>query len=213
MSDEGGRPAKSLAEALDGFLKSAGLLEVSREKLCPLVWGEVVGAWYRRFTHITRVRDGVVYVRCDSAPRANQLQLDAPQIIERLNERLGGDYIREIRASSTGTGHPAQRAAAAAEADAPTDADLDAIELDQAEVERIRAAVAKVAEELRESIERILVDQAKLRVWQAGQGYTRCKGCGGYYRGGREYCYACDPPSPPPRAGGEEGLSPYWDPQ
>ena len=103
MPDDDIRRVSSLGDALDGFLKSRKLLDVSREKLCPLIWGDVVGDWYNRFTQVSRVHDGIVFVRCDSAPRAHQLQLDAPRIIEQMKELLGEKYVKELRPSSTGS--------------------------------------------------------------------------------------------------------------
>jgi len=77
-------------------------------------------------------------------------------------------------------------------------------------VARIRAKVAELEdEELRPGLERILLRRARLRVWQREHGFTQCAGCGGYFPGRREYCYACKPAPAPPREGGEEGLSPY----
>lgn len=199
MARKGSRPAASLGDALDGFLRQTGLLEVSREKLCPLIWGEVVGKWYSRFTSVTRVRHGIVYVRCDSAPRANQLQLDAPAIIERLNERLGGSFVEEIRPSSAGTGaDPGQEAALPELAPAPTEAELAAIELAPEELERIRGKVEGLSDErVRQRIEQILIKQAKARRWQAEHGYKRCPTCGGYFLGGGDHCLACRPPPRP----------------
>lgn len=212
MPDNTGRPTSPLGDALAGFLKSEGLLEVAREKLCPLIWAEVVGAWYARFTRITRVRDGIVFVRCDSAPRAHQLQLDAPAIIARLNERLGADYIRELRPSSTGSPRQVPDWDEDDGPDPPTDQELAAIELDQTEVLAIRAKAAELEDqELRAGLERILLRRARLQIWQRDHGFTRCPDCGGYYPGSRPYCYACRPAPPPPREGGEEGLSPYHE--
>ncbi len=205
-----GRKETALSDAIDKFLKSEGLLEVSREKLCPLIWAEVVGTWYGNFTRVTRVRDGIVYIRCDSAPRANQLQLDAPQIVKNLNERLGGNYIQELRPSSTGTASTTLSVAANQQPDAPTDEQLQAIELEPDAINHIRDTANEVDDEdLREQLQRVLVTQARLRIWQAQHGYTRCAKCGGYYPGKRETCIACDPPIAPSQAGGELGLSKY----
>ena len=210
MSGDNSRPEKPLGRALDEFLRSSGLLETARENLCPVIWPEVVGSWYARFTEVTRVRDGVVYVRCDSAPRANQLQLDAPDIIRRLNERLGGDYITEIRPSSTGAPRKHIELATDDELPAPREEELEAIELDEDELERIRSAAAQIGDaEVGERIERILRQQAKLRIWQRDHGFNCCPGCGAYFRGPREYCYECEPPPPPPAPHGEDGLSPH----
>jgi len=212
FDDHNTKPATSLGEALEQFLKTQGLMELSREKLCPLVWGEVVGDWYSSFTHVTRVRDGIAWIKCDSAPRANQLQLDAPDIIVRLNHRLGGNYIKELRPSSTGPARPVITGAADPEPTAPSDGDLDAIELETGTLAHIKATAQEIPDEdLRESLERILVNQAKLRVWQAQHGYTKCKRCGAYSLGERQFCLACDPLPRPSQAGGEEGLSKYSD--
>ena len=204
------RPSGSLGEALETFLRETGLLETSREKLCALLWGEVAGRWYARFSAVTRVADGIVYVRCDSAPRASQLQLDAPEIIRRLNERLGCDLVKEVRPSSAGSAR-----AEPIEADrpdllsAPTEAELKVIELTPGECERIRAQVQDLADEgLRERIEAVLLTQAKVRRWQADHGYTRCEGCGAYFAGSGRFCMACRPP-PRPRTT-DDTPQPEW---
>ncbi len=204
-------PARaSLGEALETFLRETGLLDTSREKLCALVWGEVAGQWYARFSAVTRVSDGVVYVRCDSAPRANQLQLDAPEIIRRLNERLGCDLVKEIRPSSAGSASVEPVRARRHELPAaPTEAELDAIELTPAECERIRAEVEDLADEgLRQRVEAVLLTQAKARRWQAEHGYTRCESCGAYFVGTGRFCLACRPP-PAPRTT-DDTPQPEW---
>ena len=212
FDDRKTKPATSLGEALNKFLKAQGLMEMSREKLCPIVWGEVVGDWYNSFTHVTRVRDGIAWIKCDSAPRANQLQLDAPDIIIQLNRRLGGNYIKELRPSSAGSERPVIRGSDNLRPDTPSEGDLAAIELETETLGRIKATAQEVAEEdLRESLERILVNQAKLRIWQARHGYTKCKRCGAYSADDREFCLACAPLPRPSQAGGEEGLSKYAD--
>ena len=212
FNDHTTKPIASLRDALNKFLKSQGLMEMSREKQCPVVWAEVVGDWFSRHTHVTRVRDGIAWIKCDSAPRANQLQLEAPDIIVKLNRRLGGNYIKELRPSSTGSERPIIRGADNPEPDTPSDGDLDAIDLDTETLAHIKAIAQEVAEEdLRKSLERILVNQAKLRVWQARHGYTKCKKCGAYSPEKNDLCLACDPPPRPTQAGGEEGLSKYAD--
>lgn len=209
MGREDERPAASLGDALDGFLRETGLLEVSREKLCAVIWGEVVGKWYARFTAVTRVHRGVVYVRCDSAPRANQLQLDAPKIIERLNDRLGGECVKEIRPSSAGigSGHKLRPELPDLPA-APTEAELEAIAIAAEELERIRAKVKPLADEqIRERIEAMLVKQARVRRWQAEHGYSCCEVCGAYFMGGGRFCLACRAPVRPRVA--SERAEPY----
>jgi len=200
-----------MGRALEGFLREAGLLKVSREKLCAVIWSEVAGTWYARFTAVTRVADGILYVRCDSAPRAQQLQLDAPEIIRRLNERLGGELVKEIRPSSAGSAHEKSSLPRPPQAPpAPTEAELALLELSAEELERVRAEAQQVKDpKLRERVEAILIKQTRVRRWQADHGYTRCEGCGAYITAERRFCLACRPP-PPPRAV-DDTAGPEWD--
>lgn len=209
--DKRSHPTSKLGEALEGFLKAAGLFEIARENLCPVIWPEVVGPWYARFTQITRIHDGVLYVRCDSAPRAHQLQLDAPKIIARLNEKLGGDYIRELRPSTTGTAAQIAPHVQEDRPEPPGDEELERFELDQAEHARINALLAQVDDELlRQRLEHVLLRQARLQLWARENGYTQCARCGVCYPGNRPYCYACQPaPPPPPPTEDEEESNPY----
>ncbi|MEA3402125.1 MAG: DUF721 domain-containing protein [Armatimonadota bacterium] len=213
MDDERGDSATSVGEALKAFLASRGLLESSREELCALLWREVAGEWYSRHCYVTSVRDGVCNVRCDSAPRAQQLQLDAPQIIERLNERLGVQFVAEIRASSAGIGdRPRAEAAQPEEEQFPSEEELDAIPVPPEEVRSILEVTSELEGEVRRRLEEILLRRARAEIWKREQGYRRCPGCGVYHRDSAQWCLACRPPERPTQAGGEEGLSAFFDP-
>ncbi|MGD9494684.1 MAG: DUF721 domain-containing protein [Armatimonadota bacterium] len=201
-----------LPEALNAVLRTRGLLEASQEELCAFLWREAAGEWYGRHTHVTSMRDGILNVRCDSAPRAQQLQLDAPEIIRRLNERLGDEVVREIRPSSAGVG--ARREPAGAELEEPsfpTEEELAAVEVPPEEIQAILECVSRFEGELRHRLEEMMLLQARVRAWQSRHGWWRCPGCGSYDRGPREYCLACRPPAPPSNAGGEEGLSAFFE--
>lgn len=207
-----GEPVRA-GSAIDALLASRGLLEASREGLCVFVWREVAGEWYARHTYVTSVRDGVVNVRCDSAPRAQQLQLDAPAIIARLNERLGEGYVREIRPSSGGIG--ARRDLAAAEEPAvpewPTDEELAKIPVDPEVARDILERVSDLDTTVRHRLEELMLLQARLRVWQREHGWRECASCGAMHQRADEHCLICRPPDPPSNAGGEEGLSAFFD--
>ncbi len=212
MTDHRRTAAVSLTEALNALLESRGLLEASREEMVAFVWREVAGEWYARHTHVTSARDGVVHVRCDSAPRAQQLQLDAPEVIGRLNRRLGEEFVREIRPSSAGVGR--RREAAVAEPGeplSPTEEELAEIQVPPDDIRDILERVGDFERPVRHRLEEIMLLQARARVWQREHGWRRCPGCGVYHLDSPEYCLACRPADRPTNAGGEEGLSAFFD--
>jgi predicted nucleic acid-binding Zn ribbon protein len=54
------------------------------------VWPEVAGPAIAAAATPVRERDGVVHVGCRAAVWAQELELMAPQLLKRLNERVGG---------------------------------------------------------------------------------------------------------------------------
>ncbi|MFP3904143.1 MAG: DUF721 domain-containing protein, partial [Armatimonadota bacterium] len=91
-----------MQRALNDYLAATGNLSRGAAVLCIELWPQIVGPWYSRKTQVIRVSDGELQVLCDSAATAQQLQLDKTEIIERLNERLDGNVIKDLRASTAG---------------------------------------------------------------------------------------------------------------
>lgn len=211
--DDRSNRTRRAGDALQAFLKSAGLLEQSREGVVALLWPEVAGDWYARHTWVTSVRGPVVYVRCDSAPRAEQMQLDSPAIIERLNRALGDDVIEEIRPSSAGIG----RDIADVETwepeslPKPTAEELDEIRVPPERIQEILELASDLEGEMANRLEALLLAQAKVDIWRSQHGYVQCPGCGAWHLDSEDYCLSCNPPEPPSNAGGEEGLSAFFD--
>jgi len=213
MDNRRSRESVQIGSAIDALLASRGLLEGSREGLCVFVWREVAGEWYAQHTYVTSVRDGVLNVRCDSAPRAQQLQLDAPQIIARLNERLGEGFVREIRPSSAGIGDRRDRVAAEEPGppEWPTPEELAKIPVPPEVAREIVERLSDLDGPVRHRLEEIMLLQARVRAWQGEHGWRECPTCGAMHRRAQERCLACDPPDAPSNAGGEEGLSAFFD--
>jgi predicted nucleic acid-binding Zn ribbon protein len=70
------------------------------------VWAEVVGAGIADEARPVTERDGVVAVACRSAVWAQELDLMAPELLERLNERLD-QPVSGLRFSADGARHEA----------------------------------------------------------------------------------------------------------
>jgi predicted nucleic acid-binding Zn ribbon protein len=75
----------------DEFAPATLLAEVQR------AWREAVGAKIALEAQPTRERAGVVTVSCSSSVWAQELDLMAPEIIERLNQRLAAGSVARLR--------------------------------------------------------------------------------------------------------------------
>jgi predicted nucleic acid-binding Zn ribbon protein len=67
-------------------------------------WPEAVGPAVATEAQPVRERAGVVTVECRSAVWAQELDLMAPDLIERLNQAAGGPIVRSLRCVATGAG-------------------------------------------------------------------------------------------------------------
>ena len=65
------------------------------------VWREAVGAAIALEAQPTRERGGVVTVSCSASVWAQELDLMAPAILERLNELLPGRRVTRLRCVAT----------------------------------------------------------------------------------------------------------------
>ena len=66
-----------------------------------LIWREVVGEAIAPEASPVAERAGVLTVSCSASVWAHELDLMAPDILERLNERLGGSRLTRLRCVST----------------------------------------------------------------------------------------------------------------
>ena len=84
----------AVAALADRLAPQTTLAEVQR------VWAEAVGDVVAAQAEPTGERDGVLTVTCASAVWAQELDLMGPELVERINARLGSDAVRSLRCSS-----------------------------------------------------------------------------------------------------------------
>ena len=86
-----------IGDALIQYLRESGLeqsvLDVQIEEVWPQVMGDVVN----RLTRSVEVRDGVLYVRVNSAALKAQLFENRFELVRKLNEAVGAKAIRDCR--------------------------------------------------------------------------------------------------------------------
>jgi predicted nucleic acid-binding Zn ribbon protein len=96
MRRPGPRPAADAVLALaERLAPQTALSSLQR------VWAQAVGEAIAAQAHPTAERAGVVTVTCSSAVWAQELDLMAPALVERLNAALGGERVRSLRCQAT----------------------------------------------------------------------------------------------------------------
>lgn len=93
------REPRPLSAALDGFGRDAAPATLlARVQGC---WGEVVGPAIAAEAQPASERDGTLTVVCRSATWASEIELLAPELLERLRQALGSpaaDGLTALRA-------------------------------------------------------------------------------------------------------------------
>jgi predicted nucleic acid-binding Zn ribbon protein len=87
----------SIGEALVSYLRETGLEQSVLDVQIEEVWPKVMGETVKRLTRSVEVRDGVLYVRVNSAALKAQLFENRFELIRKLNEAVGAPALRDCR--------------------------------------------------------------------------------------------------------------------
>jgi hypothetical protein len=143
-----------------------GMEEKMREYRAWKIWGEVVGPQIAARARPTRIRDDILEVSVDHPIWMQQLHLLKPDLLARLNQRLGGEVFRDIF-WKRGRITPHESIIAAPE----PPPDWLQIPLSTEDRQQIAAIVAPLADdELRLRLEKILIRQRQVLRHGEGKG-------------------------------------------
>ena len=84
------------SEIINDLLKQENLDVALDEHRASALWPQIVGDGVNRYTIRRYVKDGVMTVHLSSASLANELMLNRASIVQRINEALGREIIRDI---------------------------------------------------------------------------------------------------------------------
>ena len=88
--------AKNIGQIINELLKKENLdVTLDEHRACAL-WPQIVGDGINRYTVRRYVKNGVMTVHLSSASLANEMMLNRAAIIQRINEAIGREIIREI---------------------------------------------------------------------------------------------------------------------
>ncbi len=168
-------PASS---AVSGFLQSQELAQMLRPHLAKVHWEGVVGPQVAGVTQVEAVRDGVLIVRVKNSVWANELTLLKEDMLRRLNSKLGGRVLTDIRFKASGLSRDKAKPPPAPPL-TPSAADLARIALPQEATARIEAALSAITEQaLRGRIRAVMLHAARAAEWKRRSGWSPCARCG-----------------------------------
>ncbi len=87
---------QSLAEVLSEVLKNQHLEGKLNETAAIRLWPEVVGKALAEHTNNLYFKNSVLHVHVKSAIIRNELMLIRPQLIKRLNEKIGSPAVKNL---------------------------------------------------------------------------------------------------------------------
>jgi len=89
--------ATALSDALDDLIANLGIGKKLHEQDVFEVWATVVGERIAKVTSPARIVKGVLLVNVKTGPWRNELAMRKKEIIDRLNESLGENIVRDIK--------------------------------------------------------------------------------------------------------------------
>lgn len=90
------RRAAGLGAILQDWLQQRGVAERLEQYRAWQLWNEVVGPQIAARAQPSRIRNGVLEIKVDQPVWMQQLQLMKPQLLARLNARLGAPAFQDL---------------------------------------------------------------------------------------------------------------------
>lgn len=158
--------------AIDSMLKESELEGAMRPHRAVVLWPLIVGDVLAAASEAEVVRGGVLFVRARSTTWANELTFYKTDILQKINQRLGGRVIEDIHFKAGGRrpAKPRRKEVRDDASDRPTDADLEAVSLDAGDLPHL---AGEVGERIRRAAERA----ARAQAWKRAQGWRSCARC------------------------------------
>jgi hypothetical protein len=86
----------SLQEAIQQFLKKSRLKTGIQALRIEEVWEEIMGKTIAKYTEKIQIINSTLYISTTVAPLKNELLYQKDQILQRVNEALGEQLVKEV---------------------------------------------------------------------------------------------------------------------
>ena len=88
---------KHIAKSLKESLKRAGLYQGVKSIKVLEVWPKVVGEKIAEKTEANHIKNGTLFIEVSNSTWRQELQFQKKDIIEKLNKKVKGKIVREIK--------------------------------------------------------------------------------------------------------------------
>ena len=86
----------SLGDALKKFLEKSRMKQDIQALQITEIWEEIMGSAIAKLTDRIEIRDKTLFIHTQVAPLKNELVFQKPLIIQRINEKMGAQTIRDV---------------------------------------------------------------------------------------------------------------------
>jgi len=86
-----------IGKAIEKFLRKTGLEKGVVQQNALIVWKEVVGDTVSENATAEKIDHGILMVKVKTSTWRQELQLQKPTIIKKLNKKLGKKVIKDVR--------------------------------------------------------------------------------------------------------------------
>ncbi len=183
-------PVQSIDKVLEEVIRELGLWKGFKRQSALSIWSKAVGEDISERTNPVSIRNGILFVGVTNSMWLQQLIFMKSEILAKLNEKLGGDFVKDIHFRVTHFSYSKTETTTSQSA-SYSHPSVD-VELDEDELKQIdKLLVGFPDQEVRDRLYKFLVKDAKRQKGWAKQGYVKCKLCGAYHKQEEEICPIC----------------------
>ncbi|SJZ79607.1 DUF721 domain-containing protein [Selenihalanaerobacter shriftii] len=178
---------KSINNVLDKTLKNLNLSKKLKEKSVLNIWPEVIGKELVKYTKASYINKGILFVKVNSSTWAHQLLFLKKDLIEKLNNKLDEEIVKDIRfkVGSTNTNNKLN-------SKRKESFDLDVIDLTEKEISKIEDDLKNISDpEMKEKFYSLMIKDKKLNKLKSKEGWVRCKYCSALHPEDVNECMIC----------------------
>lgn len=166
--------------------------EEARHQLVFACWEEAVGKRIAKAVIPYRFERGILYVCTESSSWAQEIPLIKPEIIRRINEKLGRDFVSDIHCRIGTPRRSMGQKQATKDFRMPTPTELAKVRLPKQIEQQLDETVSPIQDdELRGIVRRVFALHMKLKLWRERHGLRRCEKCGEIYKSEEKECPIC----------------------
>ncbi|MCS7252846.1 MAG: DUF721 domain-containing protein [Armatimonadota bacterium] len=166
--------------------------ESRQQQLVFSCWEEAVGKKVASVVTPYKFERGILYVCTESSSWAQEISFMKMEIIRKINEKLGGNFVADIYCRIGMPGGIAKQRRGERESKTLIATQLAKIKLPKEIEQRVNEMVSAIQnDELRDLMRRVFTLHMKLKLWRQRHGLKRCENCGEVYKADEKACPIC----------------------